>query len=88
MHQVFKLVELDGRACMKLSQDIGKTTLPGAKDVYRLFDKDGMPAGDLIQVPHRHESRPNYELHAVSLQREVLFFGLTILKMSCGFVRI
>lgn len=35
---------------MKISQDISKSTLPGKKQVYRLFDKSGIPLLDLIDV--------------------------------------
>ncbi|XP_070533971.1 nicotinate phosphoribosyltransferase-like isoform X2 [Ptychodera flava] len=46
---VFKLVEVNGIARMKLSQDIEKMTLPGKKDVYRLFGNDGHALVDLMQ---------------------------------------
>ncbi|XP_048590328.1 nicotinate phosphoribosyltransferase [Nematostella vectensis] len=46
---VFKLVELNKRACMKLSQDIEKITIPSKKVVYRLYGADGSPLLDLLQ---------------------------------------
>ncbi|MHB1131800.1 MAG: nicotinate phosphoribosyltransferase [Chloroflexota bacterium] len=45
---VYKLVEVDGHARIKLSQDIGKVTIPGRKDAYRLFAADGSPVVDLM----------------------------------------
>jgi len=42
---VYKLVELDGRPVLKLSQ--GKATLPGPKQVWRLAE-DGGPASDVL----------------------------------------
>ena len=36
-------MELNGDARMKLSQDIGKVTIPGKKDAYRLYGGDGKP---------------------------------------------
>ncbi len=42
---VYKLVELDGRPVLKLSQ--GKATLPGPKQVWRLAE-DGPPASDVL----------------------------------------
>eukprot|EP00118_Oscarella_pearsei_P023047 m.271258 g.271258 ORF g.271258 m.271258 type:complete len:282 (+) comp40550_c0_seq4:1538-2383(+) len=47
---VFKLVEVDGKPCMKLSQDVEKVTMPGRKEVYRLFGHDGRPIVDLMQM--------------------------------------
>ena len=39
-----QLVELNGDARMKLSQDIEKVTIPGKKDAYRLYGGDGKQA--------------------------------------------
>ena len=36
-----QLVELNGDARMKLSQDIEKVTIPGKKDAFRLYGGDG-----------------------------------------------
>ncbi|CBZ49830.1 nicotinate phosphoribosyltransferase, related [Neospora caninum Liverpool] len=46
---VYKLVELEGNACMKVSQVFEKASLPCKKEAYRLFTKDGSPAVDLLQ---------------------------------------
>lgn len=34
---VFKLVEINGKAAMKFSEDAGKSTLPGKKALYRVW---------------------------------------------------
>jgi nicotinate phosphoribosyltransferase len=44
-----KLVEVDGKPRIKLSQDVDKITMPGRKEVYRLYGKDGSPLVDLLQ---------------------------------------
>lgn len=46
---VYKLVELNGQPRIKLSQDVGKVTLPGKKDAYRLFSESGHALIDLLQ---------------------------------------
>jgi len=47
----FQLVELNGAPRMKLSQDITKVTVPGKKNIYRLYGNDGKPhAGCLFSV--------------------------------------
>ena len=45
---VFKLVEINGVPRIKLSQDVGKVTIPGAKDAYRLIGSEGMPLLDVL----------------------------------------
>lgn len=38
---VFKLVEINKQAKIKLSEDLEKVTIPGRKDIYRLYGSDG-----------------------------------------------
>lgn len=45
---VYKLVEVDGSPRIKLSQDIGKVTIPGRKQGYRLLGADGHPVLDIL----------------------------------------
>ncbi|XP_055386314.1 nicotinate phosphoribosyltransferase isoform X2 [Condylostylus longicornis] len=46
---VFKLVEINGHARIKLSQDVEKVTMPGNKNAYRLYSADGHALIDLLQ---------------------------------------
>lgn len=46
---VYKLVEINGQARIKLSHDVEKITMPGNKSVYRLYGSDGHALIDLIQ---------------------------------------
>ncbi|CAD5118810.1 DgyrCDS7489 [Dimorphilus gyrociliatus] len=46
---VFKLVEVGGLPRIKLSEDVEKVTMPGAKNVYRLYSQDGHALVDLLQ---------------------------------------
>ena len=48
---VYKLVELNGKPRIKLSQDIVKVTIPGRKRPYRLYGSDGSPLLDVMLAP-------------------------------------
>ncbi len=45
---VFKLVELNGKPRIKLSNNIEKVLIPGRKKLFRLFGNDGFPILDLL----------------------------------------
>ncbi|XP_059618873.1 nicotinate phosphoribosyltransferase isoform X2 [Phlebotomus argentipes] len=46
---VYKLVEINSQARIKLSQDVEKVTMPGSKNAFRLFGADGHALIDLMQ---------------------------------------
>lgn len=46
---VYKMVEINRHPRIKLSQDVDKVTMPGKKDVYRLYGSDGHALIDLLQ---------------------------------------
>lgn len=46
---VYKLVEVNGNARMKISQDHAKVTIPGRKAAFRLFCQMGQPILDYMQ---------------------------------------
>ncbi|XP_053571944.1 nicotinate phosphoribosyltransferase [Bombina bombina] len=45
-----RLVQVNENPCMKLSEDLEKMTIPGSKDVYRLYDSTGYPFLDLLAL--------------------------------------
>jgi nicotinate phosphoribosyltransferase len=45
---VYKLVEINSTPKIKLSEDVEKVTMPGKKDVYRLYGADGHALIDLL----------------------------------------
>lgn len=56
---VYKMVELNEQARIKLSQDVGKVTMPGRKDAYRLYSESGFALIDLLQ--QTYEEAPQVE---------------------------
>jgi len=45
---VYKVVEFQGTPRLKFSEEVGKITLPGPKDVLRIFDENNKPLFDLL----------------------------------------
>ncbi|XP_035422260.1 nicotinate phosphoribosyltransferase isoform X3 [Cygnus atratus] len=54
---VYKLVEVNGSPCLKLTEEEEKMTIPGIKAVYRLYDDAGHPFMDLMAL--EDEPAPN-----------------------------
>eukprot|EP00638_Chattonella_subsalsa_P009337 CAMPEP_0117736188 /NCGR_PEP_ID=MMETSP0947-20121206/1778_1 /TAXON_ID=44440 /ORGANISM="Chattonella subsalsa, Strain CCMP2191" /LENGTH=581 /DNA_ID=CAMNT_0005551425 /DNA_START=77 /DNA_END=1822 /DNA_ORIENTATION=- len=52
---VYKLAEYNGYFRMKISNDYDKVTIPGKKDIYRLFDGEGMALADIMVSPDQVE---------------------------------
>lgn len=46
---VYKLVEINNKPRIKLSQEVGKVTMPGRKTAYRLYGVDGHALIDILQ---------------------------------------
>ncbi len=55
---IYKLVEIAGRPRIKVSEDPGKTTIPGRKEAYRLIGREGYPLADLMMQAGEEPPRP------------------------------
>ena len=56
---MYKLVEINGKPKIKLSQDVEKVTMPGKKMPYRLYSNDGHALIDLLQRPDEEPPEVN-----------------------------
>jgi nicotinate phosphoribosyltransferase len=45
---VYKINQIDGRPCMKFSEEKGKQTIPGYKSIIRLFSDQNIPQADFM----------------------------------------
>ncbi|NWI66423.1 PNCB phosphoribosyltransferase, partial [Todus mexicanus] len=59
---VYKLVEVNGSPCLKLTEDEEKMTIPGTKTIYRLYDADGHPFMDLMALEEEPSPSAGQEL--------------------------
>ncbi|XP_067928750.1 nicotinate phosphoribosyltransferase-like [Watersipora subatra] len=48
---VYKLVAINGEPRIKLSEDVNKVTIPGKKNIYRLYGADGNGLVDVLMSP-------------------------------------
>lgn len=54
---VYKIVQIDDEPVIKLSEDIVKISNPGFKDVFRVYDKNGLAYADLITLVNNDSDR-------------------------------
>ncbi|XP_051827171.1 nicotinate phosphoribosyltransferase isoform X2 [Antechinus flavipes] len=59
---VYKLVSVRGQPCRKLTEDSEKQTLPGTKAAFRLYNPEGAPILDLLQLEEEPAPRAGQEL--------------------------
>ncbi|XP_042321161.1 nicotinate phosphoribosyltransferase [Sceloporus undulatus] len=59
---VYKLVEVNGSPKLKVTEDEEKTTIPGSKMVYRLWDAAGFPCMDLMALEEESPPRAGQEV--------------------------
>ena len=52
-----QLVEVNRTACIKLSQDVEKVTIPARKNVYRLYGREGFALLDLMTGADEEEPK-------------------------------
>jgi len=56
---VYKLVEIDGHARVKLSEQLVKVTIPGCKKAFRLYGREGLAIVDLLLGTDEPDPQPN-----------------------------
>lgn len=66
---VYKLSECNNRPCMKVSDNISKTTLPGKKNIYRYFDKNGLFYCDGIMLEEENPDDIEYIYHPFNINK-------------------
>ncbi|MDR1832325.1 MAG: nicotinate phosphoribosyltransferase [Fusobacteriaceae bacterium] len=78
---VYKIVEIDNKPVIKLSEDIIKISNPGFKEVYRLYDKDGLAYADLITLARNDGDREKLAKNAtIKIRDEKYEFKNSTLK--------
>lgn len=81
---VFKLVELDGKPRIKLSQETAKITIPGRKEAYRLIGENGNPILDLLMGCDEATPKAGVQLlcrHPLEEMRRVYVTPSKIIKL-------
>ncbi|WP_320048021.1 nicotinate phosphoribosyltransferase [uncultured Ilyobacter sp.] len=54
---VYKIVQINGKPVMKLSEDVFKISNPGFKEVYRIYDNLGAAYADLITLVEKDKDK-------------------------------
>ncbi|ETE61820.1 Nicotinate phosphoribosyltransferase, partial [Ophiophagus hannah] len=65
--EIRHLVEVNGSPRLKVTEDPEKTTLPGRKVVYRLWDEAGFPCMDLMALEEESAPEAGQEVEYWSL---------------------
>ncbi|WP_022819803.1 nicotinate phosphoribosyltransferase [Fusobacterium russii] len=78
---VYKIVELDDQPLIKISGDVIKISNPGFKEVYRIYDTDGIAYADLITLVKKDSDKEkllNYK--ELTIRDEKYEFKSSLLK--------
>jgi nicotinate phosphoribosyltransferase len=81
---VYKLVEIEGKPRIKISQDISKVTIPGAKNAFRLIGKDNVPILDLLVPDSESPPAPGRRLlchHPFEDKRRVYVTATKVIRL-------
>ena len=90
---VFKLVSMDGKARIKVSSDVGKTTIPFKKQVYRIYDEDDIMTGDVMDLVEKKSLEegvvydPLNPLRYYKVSNPKMVESLLVLKVKDGKVK-
>ena len=73
---VYKLAETNGEPRMKFSENVEKITLPGKKQLYRCYDKEGMFFRDAIMLYQEEAEQAEVIYHPVYTERNTVVKSL------------
>ena len=80
---VYKIVELDEEPLIKISGDVIKISNPGFKEVYRIYDNEGLAYADLITLVKNDEDKKKLlKNDALTIRDEKYEFKSSILKKN------
>lgn len=81
---VYKLVQIEGKPRIKISQDISKVTIPGAKNAFRLIGRDNVPILDLLVPDSEAPPTPGRRLlchHPFEDKRRVYVTATKVIRL-------
>ena len=80
---VYKIVELDEEPLIKISGDVIKISNPGFKEVYRIYDNEGLAYADLITLVKNDEDKEKLlKNDDLTIRDEKYEFKSSILKKN------
>ena len=80
---VYKIVELDEEPLIKISGDVIKISNPGFKEVYRIYDNEGLAYADLITLVKNDEDKEKLlKNDELTIRDEKYEFKSSILKKN------
>ena len=90
---VFKLVSMDNEPRIKVSSEVEKTTIPFKKQVYRIYDKNNIMTGDVMELVEKQSLEedvvydPLNPLRYYKVSNTKIIESLLVLKVKSGKIK-